>query len=50
MAEYDQAQRERIREALLAYVKEHKIGIPTLGIAALQRDRPRPGVVDRGGA
>jgi len=31
MAEYDLAQRERIREALLAYVKEHKIGIPTLG-------------------
>ena len=30
MTEYDLAQRERIREMLLAYVKEHKIGIPTL--------------------
>ena len=30
MAEYDLAQRERIREALLAYVKEHKIGVPRL--------------------
>ena|SRR5208337_693610 len=30
MAEYDLAQRERIRETLLAYVKEHKIGVPRL--------------------
>jgi hypothetical protein len=30
MTEYDLAQRERIREALLAYVKEHKIGVPRL--------------------
>ena len=28
MTEYDLAQRERIREMLLAYVKEHKIGMP----------------------
>ena len=30
MAEYDLAQRERIRETLLAYMKEHKIGVPRL--------------------
>jgi hypothetical protein len=30
MTEYDLAQRERIREALLAYMKEHKIGVPRL--------------------
>ena len=30
MTEYDLAQRERIRETLLAYVKEHKIGVPRL--------------------
>jgi hypothetical protein len=30
MSEYDLAQRDRIREALLAYVKEHKIGVPRL--------------------
>ena len=30
MTEYDLAQRERIREALLAYAKEHKIGVPRL--------------------
>jgi hypothetical protein len=30
MTEYDLAQRERIRQALLAYMKEHKIGVPRL--------------------
>ena len=30
MTEYDLAHRERIREALLAYMKEHKIGVPRL--------------------
>ena len=30
MTEYDLAQRERIRETLLAYMKEHKIGVPRL--------------------
>jgi hypothetical protein len=30
MAEYDLAQREQIRQALLAYMKEHKIGVPRL--------------------
>jgi hypothetical protein len=30
MTEYDLARREQIREALLAYVREHKIGIPRL--------------------
>ncbi len=30
MTEYDLAQRERIRQALLAYAKEHKIGVPRL--------------------
>src|ERR1700733_11423186 len=30
MSEHDLAQRERIREALLVYMKEHKIGVPRL--------------------
>src|SRR5271165_2392030 len=30
MAEYDLAQRERLRQTLLAYMKEHKIGVPRL--------------------
>ena len=30
MTEYDLAQRERIRQTLLAYMKEHKIGVPRL--------------------
>lgn len=30
MAEYDLPQRERIREALLTYMKEHKVGVPRL--------------------
>ena len=30
MTENDLARRERIRQALLAYVKEHKIGVPQL--------------------
>jgi hypothetical protein len=30
MTEYDLAQREQIREALIAYAKEHKIGVPRL--------------------
>jgi hypothetical protein len=30
VTEYDLAERERIRQALLAYMREHKIGTPTL--------------------
>jgi hypothetical protein len=30
MTEYDLAQRERIRETLLSYMKEHKVGVPRL--------------------
>jgi hypothetical protein len=30
MTEYDLAQRERLRQTLLAYMKEHKIGVPRL--------------------
>ena len=30
MTEYDLPQRERIREALLTYMKEHKVGVPRL--------------------
>jgi len=30
MAEYDLAQRQKIRETLLAYMKEHQIGVPRL--------------------
>ena len=30
MTEYDLAQRERMRQALLAYMKQHKIGVPRL--------------------
>jgi hypothetical protein len=30
MSEYDLAQRERIRETLLSYMKEHKVGVPRL--------------------
>jgi hypothetical protein len=30
MTEYDLAHRERIRQTLLAYMKEHKIGVPRL--------------------
>jgi len=30
MAEYDLAQREQLRQTLLAYMKEHKIGVPRL--------------------
>ena len=30
MTEYDLGQRERIRETLLSYMKEHKIGVPRL--------------------
>ena len=30
MTEYDLAHRERIRETLLSYMKEHKIGVPRL--------------------
>jgi hypothetical protein len=30
MTDYDLAHRERIRETLLAYMKEHKIGVPRL--------------------
>ena len=30
MTEYDLAQREQLRQTLLAYMKEHKIGVPRL--------------------
>ena len=42
MTEYDLAQRERIRETLLAYMKEHKIGVPRLGRAHQGNSSPKP--------
>ena len=38
--EFDLAERERIRQALLAYMKEHKIGVPTLA-ARIKASHPR---------
>jgi hypothetical protein len=39
-AEFDLTERERIRQALLAYMKEHKIGTPTLALR-IRQSHPR---------
>lgn len=39
--EFDAAERERIRAALLRYMEEHRVGVPTLQYRIIKADEPR---------
>ncbi len=47
MAEYDLPHRERIREALLIYMKEHKVGVPRLAQRVKETVHRNPTIRER---